>query len=90
MAKFLGNGVVWDAARNKELCSFVGGVFVTDDVRTAETLRKLGYVEDKDVSASGAAPSVVEELLADDPITPLAKQDLLPASKRTTSKGGKK
>jgi hypothetical protein len=46
MAKFLGNGIVWDAARNKELCSFVAGAFVTDDQRTIDLLRSLNYVEE--------------------------------------------
>ena len=46
---FKGNGVVWDAARKKNLCKFEGsgytegvwheGTFTTDDSRTIELLK---------------------------------------------------
>jgi len=41
--KFYGNGMVWDKAKNKPLCRFVGGVFETDDMEIAKKLVEIGY-----------------------------------------------
>jgi len=40
--------VVWDVKKNKRLCRFEGGLFETDDLEMAKTLRDLGYKEMKD------------------------------------------
>lgn len=38
-----GNGLVWDAEKNKILIRFSGGVYMTEDDALANKLKKLGY-----------------------------------------------
>ena len=44
--KFQGNGIVWDAERERTLCEFKGGKFETDDLITATILKDRGYEHD--------------------------------------------
>jgi hypothetical protein len=37
--KFYGNGIVWDAERNRILCEFVNGEYTTNDEREIEILK---------------------------------------------------
>lgn len=41
--KFYGNGLVWDKERNKALCKFTSGEFITDDTNIIEKLKKLNF-----------------------------------------------
>lgn len=45
MRTFLGNGSVWDAENDKNLCTFVDGKFSTDSKRIADKLTKRGNKE---------------------------------------------
>lgn len=45
MRTFLGNGSVWDAENNKNLCTFVDGKFSTDSKYIADKLLKRGNKE---------------------------------------------
>lgn len=49
MIKFIGNGIVWDAERNKPLAEFKDGTFKTEDMQTASKLAGLGYEHDRDI-----------------------------------------
>ena len=40
--------IVWDVKKGKRLCRFDRGLFETDDLDIAKTLRDLGYKEMKD------------------------------------------
>jgi len=40
---FRGNGIVWDRARNKALCRFEKGRFLTNDIRTIAILVKKQF-----------------------------------------------
>ena len=46
MAIYKGNGIVWDAEKNKPLCKFEKGELHTTDQRTKDILDKLGYESD--------------------------------------------
>lgn len=36
---FLGNGLVWDSAKNKVLCKFIEGKYTTSDTREIDILK---------------------------------------------------
>ena len=48
MAKFFGNGIVWDKEKNKTLCEFKNGTYTTNDERTKKVLNLLKYKVDYD------------------------------------------
>ena len=41
--KFYGNGAVWDAGCNRQLCKFINGELETEDEHIKSTLIRLGY-----------------------------------------------
>ncbi|NCC35506.1 MAG: hypothetical protein EOM24_26365 [Chloroflexia bacterium] len=55
--RFFGEGKVWDAARDRVLCAFVNGEFVTDDEYVITHLRKNNYpYENLNASEPETAP----------------------------------
>ena len=44
--KFFGNGIVWDAEKERALCTFEKGEHETVDKRTADILIGLGFEND--------------------------------------------
>ena len=48
MAIYAGNGMVWDAEKNKPLCKFVNQMFKTTDPYVKNKLDKLGFIADRD------------------------------------------
>jgi hypothetical protein len=80
MIKFIGNGIVWDAERNRPLAEFKDGIFETEDMQTAAKLAGLGYEHDRDIIdttsfedageksfAEGSTPEEKEEFEAEHP-----------------------
>ena len=41
--KFYGTGSVWDGAKNKNLCSFVNGIYETEDQAIISKLVEIGF-----------------------------------------------
>ena len=41
--QFKGHGIIWDRGRNKALCKFEDGRFITNDIRTIAILLKRKY-----------------------------------------------
>lgn len=46
MAKFKGNGLVWDKDNDCVLCKFINGEYYTTDEREKEILRNIGFKYD--------------------------------------------
>ena len=44
--KFFGNGIIWDAENNKNLCKFENGEFETENKRVIHILTEMGYEND--------------------------------------------
>lgn len=42
--KFKGNGIAWDAIKDRVLCKFIDGQFETEDNQLIDDLKKNGYV----------------------------------------------
>jgi hypothetical protein len=45
--KFYGNGIVWDAIKNKPLCKFINGEYETNDNECIEKLIQAGYEHER-------------------------------------------
>ena len=48
--KFYGNGVVWDGANQRRLCSFSNGIYETNDAREIAILKSIGFEHSEDYS----------------------------------------
>jgi hypothetical protein len=46
---FYGNGIVWDAVKNKNLCKFIDGKYETDSDDIIQHLIKLGFNYENEV-----------------------------------------
>jgi hypothetical protein len=46
--KFYGNGIIWDAVKNKTLCKFEKGILETEDSYICNRLKELKYKNDEE------------------------------------------
>lgn len=51
--KFKGNGSVWDSKNNTVLCSFVDGVFETNNEAVIKDLKEKGFIETDEATSDG-------------------------------------
>jgi len=56
--KFYGKGLVWDAAKNKPLCRFVGGIFEIENKAAMDKLIKMDYKHDGEYPKEPIKPKV--------------------------------
>ena len=73
--------IVWDPDNDKELAIFENGVFVTEDKRVAEILRKKGYIEipmDADVPPGMVKVMPAPQRTGSIPLMPAAAAALKP------------
>ena len=72
MATYFGNGIVWDAEKNKVLCKFENQMFKTTDEYIKNKLDKLGYVSDSSDEIV-VVDKVLDENMSEDEIRKKAK-----------------